>query len=161
MSRAFDMQKKVLKSLKSEFEVAARRVHQDTLEEITRLLDTKSDDTAIRKILWNSRNVCFRPFDEKAYDILRARKRITELQQGANEGRYLLGSLRARGSGYELWYHYLESLNRLKQGFGCIPGNAALMEKLIRQNGPKKMEERLRRFAKKEISETYRKKRFG
>ena len=53
-----------------------------------------------------------------------------------------------------LWHDYLHSIGKLSHGFGAYPNNEYTVEKLVRQNGPKKMEQRLENFAKRRIQQS-------
>lgn len=71
------------------------------------------------------------------------------LQEGA-KGQYRADSMTA--TELTVWYDYLHSLNKLTNGFNSYNTNKHTIEKLQRQNGPKKMQHRLERFLKRKIS---------
>ncbi len=56
--------------------------------------------------------------------------------------------------GERLWEDYLDDIGALHHGFGCVPRNEDEVEKRMRQNGPKKMEERLTKFLKRRVQQS-------
>jgi len=69
----------------------------------------------------------------------------------ATQGEYTSTEAYGRCSG-NLWSDYLSSLGRLQHGWGSFYDNIDTTDKLIKQNGPKKMEERLTGYLKRRIT---------
>lgn len=138
--QAYDIQQAAVVSLQKEFNAAVDKARKNALRQAEEALLSGTYPSSTYR---------------DGYDLASARRRIWELQQGA-EGRYRLyggtGSISGVSTGCELWGHYLESIGRLDTyPYGCIPRNEETIAGLIRQNGPKKMEERLRRFVRGQI----------
>lgn len=75
---------------------------------------------------------------------------LTKGSQGDYEHRDADYSMSVSGYG-SLWHDYLRSIDKLSHGFGAIPNNRHTIEKLVRQNGPAKMQKRLENFTKRRI----------
>ncbi len=139
----YQVQKAVMRSLHKEFNAAVEKARKKSLAEAEKTLMTENPpyNSGIRS----------------GFDLVTARHMIMVLQKGA-EGYYELpyySRVSSVDNSHQLWGHYLESIGRLNtSAWGCIPRNEETMIKLLRQNGPKKMEDRLRKFARGRIKET-------
>jgi len=69
----------------------------------------------------------------------------------ASKGEYLPSDDYYRLSG-SLWTDYLFDIDKCHYGFNSVHNNIYEVDKLMKQNGPKKMEDRLKRFLKRRIN---------
>ena len=137
--KPYRIQQAVVTSLKEEFEKAVDKARAKALAEAEKTLMTGEPP-------YNSGY-------RSGFDLLSARRAIKSLQQSAL-GDYSLcyrfSTVTSMSNGYQLWGQYLQSIGRLDNyAFGCVPRNEKTIRALVRQNGPKKMEARLRSFARK------------
>lgn len=131
LKQIIDIREKALKSLKEEFHEAA----------IT------SSSNLIAWIETSAENPIHR--NDGSYN-----HKLNTLQflfNGSN-GRYQAVSSFSSDP-YDLWGDYLQSIGRLTHGFGSSPRNGEIIKSLVKQNGPKKMEQRLTAYLRRRIKD--------
>lgn len=135
--QAYEVKKAVMTSLKDDFNAAAETAVAKALAVTEETLRTGKYPASVYR---------------DGYNLESARRRIWELQQGVEGDYRIWSSYLGIRSGMELWGHYLESIDRFsRQAYGGAVINEETVAELIMQNGPKKMEQRLRSFAKQQI----------
>lgn len=138
------LQTKALSSLRADFALAAsdaRQALRDRFEDYLQSPAKPIGDTFSQKA--RSREMEYK---------LGQLNFLTKGSQGDYEHRDADFSSSLSGYG-TLWHDYLHSINKLSHGFGAIPNNRYTIEKLVRQNGPAKMQQRLENFAKRRIDQ--------
>lgn len=130
---AWDIQTAALRSLRQDFAKAAEKSEQAVGKLVIDLADSQLDiRNNISHLGYPLHNLRF-------------------LQRGA-EGLYEAANFSSHcPNQLKIWDDYLEEINRRHSGFGCVPENRKEISALIEQNGPKKMEMRLRQFMKRRI----------
>ncbi len=132
---AWDIQQDAFTSLKDQFTVAAKKGEDNVSQLIAEFTRGQKDIRQNVSHLGSPLN------------------NLRFLQRGA-DGEYQPYNF-SSNTPYQMkvWDDYLEHIGRRHHGFGCIPANEREIEKLIKQNGPKKMEDRLRRYIKRRIQQ--------
>ncbi len=131
LKQIIDIREKALKSLKDEFHKAA----------IT------SSSNFMTWIEASAENPIHR--NDGSYN--RKLNTLQFLFNGSN-GRYQAASSFSSDP-YDLWGDYLQSIGRLTHGFASYPRNSKIIKSLIKQNGPKKMEQRLTAYLRRRIKD--------
>jgi len=134
---AFSIQHNALASLQGEFKKAAK-------------VGLKKNAQLLEKLVTSGVNV------GGHLDVMQSSvENINFLVKGSNLDYSLQAQFNSNcGKGLTIWNDYLAEIDKLNKGLGCYPNNDNQIQKLIDQNGPKKMETRLRNFLKRRIEKS-------
>lgn len=149
----YDIQVRAIASLKEEFEQAAH----DARGKIHAAVEMAMSATDVEQV----RSVAGFKYPSFSYNLGYARDRMQFLLQGA-EGRYQpADSHLSVNVSMKLWGDYLQSIGRHSTGFASVPANEGTIDSLIKQNGPKKMEQRLKSYLKRRIKDAVKSADYG
>lgn len=143
------IQAQALKGLQAEFIKAADEKRNDLTSSFQGALEDPVHENVQRndRAPWGKRKV----FDKWDNDF----QKLKFLHEGAM-GEYAAPDFSSMDRHSNVWNDYLKDIGRLHNGSGCYPRNDGVVEKLIKQNGPKKMEQRLTGFLKRRIKQVMR-----
>ena len=143
------IQSQALKGLQADFVKAANEKRKDLTASFQGALEDPVHENVQRndRAPWGKRKV----FDKWDSDF----QKLKFLHEGATGG-YATPEFSSMDGYNNIWNDYLRDIGRLHSGFGCYPRNDGVVEKLIKQNGPKKMEQRLTGFLKRRIKQVMR-----